>query len=121
MAPLATLPRERGRERDVTALFELYRSEGDPDAKEQLVQRFLPLARHLARRYLTGSERDDVEQVAALGLLKAIERFDPHRGLAFTSFAVPTILGEVKDAGLLSKLERTVVLASAEITAFDRS
>ncbi|MDA0173606.1 SigB/SigF/SigG family RNA polymerase sigma factor [Solirubrobacter taibaiensis] len=112
MAPLATLPRERGRERDVAALFELYRSEGDPGAKEQLVQRFLPLARHLARRYLTGSERDDVEQVAALGLLKAIERFDPDRGMAFTSFAVPTILGEVKryfrDLGWMVRVPRSV-------------
>ena len=111
MAPLATLSRERGRERDVTALFERYR-QGDEGAKEQLVERFLPLARHLARRYLSGPEREDVEQVAALGLLKAIERFDPHRGLAFTSFAVPTILGEVKryfrDLGWTVRVPRSI-------------
>ena len=81
-------------------------------AKEQLVERFLPLARHLARRYLSGPEREDVEQVAALGLLKAIERFDPHRGLAFTSFAVPTILGEVKryfrDLGWTVRVPRSI-------------
>jgi RNA polymerase sigma-B factor len=77
-------------------LFERYRANRDPEALEALVQRFLPLARHLARRYGAGSEREDVEQVASLGLVKAIERFDPDRGLAFTSFAMPTILGEVK-------------------------
>ncbi|MDA0181898.1 SigB/SigF/SigG family RNA polymerase sigma factor [Solirubrobacter phytolaccae] len=96
MAPVATLSRERGRAEDVTPLFERYRADGDPEALEALVARFLPLARHLARRYSSGSEREDVEQVAAVGLMKAIERFDPGRGLAFTSFAMPTILGEVK-------------------------
>jgi RNA polymerase sigma-B factor len=111
MAPLAVPIRERGRERDVTALFERYR-QGDEGAKEELVERFLPLARHLARRYLSGPEREDVEQVAALGLLKAIERFDPQRGLAFTSFAVPTILGEVKryfrDLGWTVRVPRSI-------------
>ena len=58
--------------------------------------RFLPLAYHLARRYHRGADADDLQQVASLGLLKAIDRFDPERGLAFTSFAVPTILGELK-------------------------
>jgi RNA polymerase sigma-B factor len=112
MAPTAVLIRERGRERDVHTLFELYRATRDPETKEELVQRFLPLSRHLARKYISGSEREDVEQVAALGLLKAIERFDPDRGLAFTSFAVPTILGEVKryfrDLGWTVRVPRSV-------------
>ena len=56
----------------------------------------LPLALHLSRRYATQGDRKDLEQVAAIGLLKAIERFDPSRGRAFSSFAVPTILGELK-------------------------
>jgi len=61
------------------------------------VQRFLPLARQLARRYQrTGEPLDDLVQVASLGLLKAIDRFDPARTTAFSSFAVPTILGELK-------------------------
>ena len=61
------------------------------------MQRFLPLARQLARRYQRGSEPlDDLIQVASLGLLKAIDRFDPDRPSAFSSFAVPTILGELK-------------------------
>ena len=74
-----------------------YHREGDPAAREQLVTRFLPLARQLARRYQRGGEQlDDLVQVASLGLLKAIDRFDPARETAFSSFAVPTILGELK-------------------------
>jgi RNA polymerase sigma-B factor len=74
-----------------------YHRGGDPAAREQLVQRFLPLARQLARRYQRGGEQlDDLVQVASLGLLKAIDRFDPARETAFSSFAVPTILGELK-------------------------
>jgi RNA polymerase sigma-B factor len=74
-----------------------YRRDGDPAAREQLVERFLPLARQLARRYQRGGEQlDDLIQVASLGLLKAIDRFDPARETAFSSFAVPTILGELK-------------------------
>ena len=61
------------------------------------MDRFLPLARQLARRYQRGGEPlDDLIQVASLGLLKAIDRFDPSRETAFSSFAVPTILGELK-------------------------
>jgi len=78
-------------------LLERYHREGDPAAREALVERFLPLARQLARRYQRGVEPlDDLIQVASLGLLKAIERFDPGRETAFSSFAVPTILGELK-------------------------
>jgi RNA polymerase sigma-B factor len=70
---------------------------GDQHARAQLVDRFLPLARQLARRYQRGGEPlDDLVQVASLGLLKAIDRFDPSRETAFSSFAVPTILGELK-------------------------
>jgi RNA polymerase sigma-B factor len=76
--------------------LERYRRERRPEDREALVLRFLPLARHLAHRYSTAGEREDLEQVAALGLVKAVDRFDPSRGSAFTSFAVPTILGELK-------------------------
>jgi RNA polymerase sigma-B factor len=78
-------------------LFARYRTRGDLAAREELVKRFLPLATALARRYHRGAEPlDDLVQVASLGLLKAIDRFDPKRGTAFSSFAVPTIAGELK-------------------------
>jgi RNA polymerase sigma-B factor len=84
-------------QRDAQRLFERYRRTGDPHARELLVRRYTPLARHLATRYARGAEPlDDLFQVACLGLLKAIDRYDPDRGTAFTSFAVPTMLGELK-------------------------
>jgi RNA polymerase sigma-B factor len=74
-----------------------YQHTKDPALREALVRRFLPLARQLARRYRYGNEpMDDLVQVASVGLLKAIDRFDPDRAVAFSSFAVPTILGELK-------------------------
>ena len=70
---------------------------GDPAAREALVQRYMPLARSLARRYGRSSEPfEDLLQVASLGLLKAIDRYDLERGHPFQSFAVPTILGEMR-------------------------
>ncbi|HWM08140.1 MAG TPA: SigB/SigF/SigG family RNA polymerase sigma factor [Solirubrobacteraceae bacterium] len=85
------------RAREDRRLLERYHRHGDAAAREALVQRFLPLARQLARRYQRGSEPlDDLVQVASLGLLKAIDRFEPNRSTAFSSFAVPTILGELK-------------------------
>ena len=85
------------RAREDRRLLERYHRHGDRAAREALVERFLPLARQLARRYQRGSEPlDDLIQVASLGLLKAIDRFEPDRPTAFSSFAVPTILGELK-------------------------
>jgi RNA polymerase sigma-B factor len=69
----------------------------DPDAREALFQRFLPLSRTLVRRYDSPHEsREDLLQVAAIGLLGAIDRFDPSHGSQFRSYAVPTILGELR-------------------------
>jgi RNA polymerase sigma-B factor len=69
----------------------------DPALRDALVQRYLPLARQLARRYQRPDEpMDDLVQVASLGLVKAIDRFDATREVAFSSYAVPTILGEIK-------------------------
>src|ERR1700754_3956698 len=78
------------------SVLERYHRDRSPADKEWLVENFMPLALHLPHPYRPHGDQDDVEQVAALGLLKAIERFDPDRGVAFTSFAVPTIVGEVK-------------------------
>jgi RNA polymerase sigma-B factor len=74
-----------------------YHRYGDLAAREELAERFLPLARDLALRYTyTDEPFDDLLQVASLGLIKAIDRFEPDRGTKFTSYAAPTILGELK-------------------------
>lgn len=70
---------------------------GDSSARDELVLRFLPMARSLARRYRRGNEPlDDLFQVASIALVKAVGRFDHERGVAFPSYAVPTIVGELK-------------------------
>ena len=79
------------------ALALRWRECGDRWARDALIDRFRPLARRLARRYATSAEPfDDLVQVASVGLVAAVERFDPHRGIPFTGFAIPTILGELK-------------------------
>jgi RNA polymerase sigma-B factor len=78
-------------------LFARARNDGDTGAREQLIKRYLPLARRLARRYQRAEEPlEDLVQVASLGLLKAVDRFDTEREVVFSSYAVPTILGELK-------------------------
>ncbi len=78
-------------------LFAMVRDDGDQSARQQLIERYLPLARRLARRYQrTDEPMDDLVQVASLGLIKAVDRFDAGREVVFSSYAVPTILGELK-------------------------
>lgn len=89
--------RTTGKSEDLQPLFARWQQHGDQRAREALVRRFTPLARSLARRYDRSSEPfEDLLQVAMLGLLKALDRFDPARGHTFASFAVPTILGEMR-------------------------
>ncbi len=86
-----------GRADEERRLLLRYHRQHDEAARDELVRRMMPLARRLARRYRRAEEPlDDLVQVATLGLLKAIDRFDPERHTAFSSYAVPTMLGELK-------------------------
>ncbi len=78
-------------------LFMRLRRRRDPQLRDQLIERLLPLAHHVARRYdRPGRCSEDIHQVACLALVKAVDRFDPVRGVAFSTYAVPTIVGELK-------------------------
>ena len=87
-------PRARARDDDMLRRFA---ATGDPVLRDQLFERWMPLARQLARRYgRTNEPFEDLLQVASIGLLKALQGYDPDRGKAFSSYAVPTIMGEIK-------------------------
>jgi RNA polymerase sigma-B factor len=93
--PISESPAQR--RLDDHKLLLRYHREGDLQAREELVLRFVPLARQLAARYRhAGEAQEDLVQVACVGLLKAVDRYDPERGDGFTRYAVPTVLGELK-------------------------
>ncbi|MGH2854860.1 MAG: SigB/SigF/SigG family RNA polymerase sigma factor [Solirubrobacteraceae bacterium] len=95
--PRAAIAESAHGEDSDAALFVRAREHGDVRAREQLIERYLPLARRLARRYQRAEEPlEDLVQVASLGLIKAIDRFDVGREVVFSSYAVPTILGELR-------------------------
>jgi RNA polymerase sigma-B factor len=103
-------------------LLRRYREAEDPALLEEIVRRFEPLARSVARRYhARGEPLEDLTQVAMVGLLKAISRFDPARGFAFTSFATPTMLGELKryfrDSGWAVHVPRGVKERALEVAS----
>jgi RNA polymerase sigma-B factor len=82
---------------DAMELARRWQEDGDQRARSELFEQFLPLARKLAGRYASPYESlDDLVQVASIGLLGAVDRFDPKRGVRFSAFAIPTILGELK-------------------------
>jgi RNA polymerase sigma-B factor len=96
-SPSQIRARQRAGDDDASELFTRWQQYDDGAAREALVRRYMPLANRLARRYLRSSEPfEDLLQVASLGLLKAIDRFDPSRGRPFQPFAVPTMLGEMR-------------------------
>jgi RNA polymerase sigma-B factor len=91
--------------------FREYRRTGDRTIRNELVEEFAPLGYGCARRFANrGEPLDDLRQVALLGILKAVERFDPERGLPFPAFAVPTVLGELRrhfrDKGWMMRVPR---------------
>ncbi|MCI1665573.1 MAG: SigB/SigF/SigG family RNA polymerase sigma factor [Atopobiaceae bacterium] len=107
--------KERTREQ-----FRLYKEEGDEEAREQLIVSHLNLVRFLASRFKNrGESLDDLIQVGTIGLIKAIDRFDPSRGLEFTTYATPTILGEIKrhfrDKGWSVRVPRRLQELSAKV------
>jgi RNA polymerase sigma-B factor len=94
-------------------IAELFRSLPDPGAREELAKEFLPLAEYFARRFSgRGEPVDDLTQTASLGLLNAIDRFDPERGVPFSTYAAATIVGELKrhfrDRGWALRVPRNV-------------
>ncbi|MFR6101886.1 MAG: sigma-70 family RNA polymerase sigma factor [Christensenellales bacterium] len=79
-------------------LLERYAASRDPALRDELFEHYLPLARAVARKFSgRGVETEDLEQVAGMALLKALERFDPSRGFRFVTYAVPTITGDVRN------------------------
>src|SRR6188472_2238321 len=78
-------------------LLRRYHEEGDLSAREELIERYMSLVRSLARRYsYRGEQLDDLVQIGAIGLIKAIDRFDVSRGVELTTYATPNIIGEIK-------------------------
>ena len=78
-------------------LLRRYHEQGDVGAREQLIERYMSLVRSLARRYsYRGEQLDDLVQIGAIGLIKAIDRFDVNRGVELTTYATPNIIGEIK-------------------------
>src|SRR5947209_13246176 len=78
-------------------LLRRYHEQGDLKAREQLIEQYMSLVRSLARRYsYRGEQFDDLVQIGAIGLIKAIDRFDINRGVELTTYATPNIIGEIK-------------------------
>jgi RNA polymerase sigma-B factor len=105
---------------EIRELLRRWHEDGDRAARAEVAERMLPLARSLARRYAgKGEPLDDLEQVASLGLLKAIDRFDVSRDVRFATFAVPTIAGELKrhfrDRGWMLRVPRDIQELSARV------
>ena len=114
-----------GRDAPVQELFRRWQEHRDQNAREALVGQYLPLARKLARRYRGAREPlDDLEQVASLGLVKAIDRYDSSRGIGFQHFAVPTILGELKryfrDSGWAVHMPRGIQELALQVAQAER-
>lgn len=113
------------RDLPVQELFRRWQRHQDERAREALVAQYLPLARKLARRYRGAREPlDDLEQVASLGLVKAINRYDATRGIGFQHFAIPTILGELKryfrDSGWAVHMPRGIQELALQVAQAER-
>lgn len=101
-------------------LFRRYKRDGDSTARDQLIMNHLNLVRFLASKFKNrGEPVEDLVQVGTIGLIKAIDRFDPERGLEFTTYATPTIMGEIKrhfrDKGWSVRVPRRLQELSAKV------
>ena len=112
---------DRADKKALMVVFTDYATTRDSALRDQLIEAHIGLAEYLARRFANrGEPLDDLVQVASLGLVKAVERFDPARGLEFTTFATPTIVGELKrhfrDKGWAVRVPRRVQELHLRIT-----
>jgi RNA polymerase sigma-B factor len=110
---------EKAREED-RALLRRYHEDGDTTAREELIERHLPLVRSLARRYAgRGEALEDIEQVGAIGLIKAIDRYELSREVALTTYATPNVVGEIKrhfrDKGSAVRIPRHLKELNAKV------
>ena len=101
-------------------LFRRFKEEGDAEARDQLIVNHINLVRFLASKFKNrGESLEDLIQVGTIGLIKAIDRFDPERGLEFTTYATPTIMGEIKrhfrDKGWSVRVPRRLQELSAKV------
>lgn len=101
-------------------LFRQYKEEGSAEARDQLIMSHLNLVRFLASKFKNrGESLEDLVQVGTIGLIKAIDRFDPERGLEFTTYATPTVMGEIKrhfrDKGWSVRVPRRLQELSAKV------
>ena len=117
-----TPPGRQARHRDTATarLLSAYRTNGDSRARDRLVELYMPLVAGLAHRHeRRGADHDDLVQAGSIGLLNAIERFDPGRGDEFVAFAVPTVAGEMKrhlrDRAAIVRLPRSLHEASVQL------
>jgi RNA polymerase sigma-B factor len=116
---LASAPSTQTDDRE---LLRRYHVEGDRSARELLVQRHLPLVRALARRYAgRGESLEDIEQVGAIGLIKAIDRYELSREVALTTYATPNVVGEIKrhfrDKGWAIRIPRGLQELNAKMSS----
>ena len=116
---MASAPSSQSDDRE---LLRRYHAEGDRGARELLVQRHLPLVRALARRYAgRGESLEDIEQVGAIGLIKAIDRYELSRDVALTTYATPNVVGEIKrhfrDKGWAIRIPRGLQELNAKMSS----
>jgi RNA polymerase sigma-B factor len=107
-------------------LFARWRTHRDTAARDELIERHLPLARKLAARYARSPEHlEDLVQVASVGLIHAVERFEPEHGFAFSTYAVPTIIGELKrhfrDTSWTVRVDRRAQERARAVTTAERT